>query len=119
MPPALCLALLIVACTSNEKWGYEINNKEYIGPAGNSAYKEVRDSEVVYNNNLLSINETLSTSEHKRYWGAPMGDVIVPAKTSNTIVGPCQFADKKNWKCGNYRMFSGQLSYQNQNMIQK
>ena len=115
----LSFSLCLVSCTQTDKWGYDVNHKEYPGKAGNSAYKEMRDAEVVYNNNLLSINETLFRSEFKRYWGPPMGDDVIPAKTENAIVGPCPYADKKNWECGGYQMFNGQLSFKNQNMFKK
>ncbi|MEA9568218.1 hypothetical protein [Polynucleobacter sp. AP-Nickl1-40-C4] len=108
----ILLALSLMACTKTEKWGYEINHPAEPRPTSGlafTAYKEIKNAEVQYKNNLVSIKETYIATAHSVMWGSGLKDDPIDAKTKNEIIGPCQYVDDKNWKCGKYQMFNGEL----------
>jgi hypothetical protein len=118
----LVLALNLVACTKTEKWGYEINHPAEPRPTSGlafTAYKEIKSVEVQYKDSLVSIKEAYIATAHSIMWGSGLKDSPIPEKTKNEIIGPCQYVDHKNWKCGQYQMFNGELKDENGKMFKK
>ena len=126
----LTAILLLASCTKTEKWRYEKvhPNDELIGAGySTSAYLENTILEIIYKDNLVTIKEVYTSTAHamRRHdtTGGKMGSIEeegpVEAKLNNSIIGPCQYIDTKNWKCGTYQMFSGVLRDKNGRMFKE
>jgi hypothetical protein len=115
----LMLTLCLVACTKTEKWGYVIDYKKEEGfwaSQNTSPYQEIMSCEITFKNNLVSIKESLTRTE---YTVGETNGYKVPTETTETIIGPCQYVDDKNWKCGKYQMFNGELKEGNGKMFRE
>jgi hypothetical protein len=110
----LFFSMCLIACTKTEKWGYVVDHEAFMpkpgfGGYGETAYKEYLTLEVQYKNNLVSLKESYKQTPYKMIWGSGMTDSVYEEKITEAIIGPCPFVDEKNWKCGKYQMFSGEL----------